>query len=229
MASDFKLIPTLVFSSNRSFRGAIIWPSPILGVFPGFSYKNIVQTGPGGLTFELYSMDELKFYAAVGYFDDNKPSGPLMRFGKHKSDHRNTRDGTIETTLGFNYKRPRSVNFTFHYIQNYLKKNHQFAHYLQANISHPTLVIPFTSLGLGMDYHEKRSAQYSYGPSALRGLGHIEGKISIFLPFLPKGGVLIADYTYSKITNHKNKNAYFVQGQFEFSKISLVSIWSIDM
>ncbi|HAZ14502.1 MAG: hypothetical protein A2X86_00395 [Bdellovibrionales bacterium GWA2_49_15] len=211
----------VVYSEKRLYRGALIWDAPIMAAGPSFIFYNTVSLGQGGLSVFRKFADYHTVTLGASHFDDHKPSGPVLKLKESEEDFKNKRQSTYGTYLKYDFKLKQYLAMALSYHKD-LKRNK--GNYLNGKIS--TSIIPFLTLGSGLDLGDAASNKYAYGPEGVSGVGHLDNFASISLPFLPWKGKLMINYNYLIIVHGENKNADFVRGNDTNSNFSVIASWS---
>lgn len=214
---NFKLLTTVMFSTQRVFRGALTWPGAY--AFPGIGvelFNKIRLTGPRILFF--HKVRPWTFSAGIHYFDDRKP---WLRFSGHEEGFRNQRKATINSFVGFKVKFFKHARYELQFHQD-LKASKGV--YFKSKLSVP--IAPFTSLGVTLGYGDSKNNRYVYGPLARAGLGHKDFFARLVIPFLPYGGVWINKFTVVRIHMAQNKNAGYVRSDDRPKVFHSMANWS---
>lgn len=220
-SKDIRTSLNIFYSNKIVYQGALIWDAPIMGIIPSFVFYDTVSIGTGGLSV-FKKIDEIHTISlGASLFNDNKPDIPIIRLENRDEDYKNSRGSTYGAYLKYDLKLKPILNLSLLY-QKDLKRHH--GNYYNGKIS--TSIIPLLTLGGGAGVGDLRNNQYAYGPTAIKGVGYVEGFASLMLPFLPWHGRLMLNYSYSKITQDENRNADYVRGR-DFNEIfNSTASWS---
>lgn len=211
-----------IFYSNKIvYQGALIWDAPFMGIIPSFVFYDMVSIGTGGLSVFKKINEIHTISLGASYFNDNKPGIPIIRLKNGEEDFKNTRGSTYGAYLKYDLKLKPILNLSLLY-QKDLKRHH--GNYYNGKIS--TSIIPLLTLGAGAGIGDIRNNQYAYGPTAIKGVGYVEGFASLMLPFLPWHGRLMLNYSYSKITQDENRNADYIRGKDSNNIFNSTASWS---
>lgn len=213
---DWKFTTGLIYQSSKIYRGAWIWPAPSIMPMLGISYKRLSIHGPGLVLNIPYQ--KFSFQFGTSYFNDGPPLFPLK---KRRKDFRNQRHGVYEAILGGTWEFwPR---FKLGLNASKALTNHHGIYGI-ANLQIP--LIPFVSSGYAIGWGNRKANQYAYGPEAISGTAHRDFNISLALPFLPWGGILVTKYTTSRIHKTVNKKASYVLPSDKPATLSSMANWT---
>jgi hypothetical protein len=216
---DVKYNFSLIYSSLSEYRGALTWNHPF--VFPGIGIvinNSFFIDGPR-VRYVISPSKKFKISFSVNYFSDN---GPLIWRNAYNLDHKNDRDYSLDSSIKFSYSFYRtrlSVNVKKELIEHYGVR-------VNAGIRVP--LIPLLSAGYSQSWGDLESNKYAYGPTAISGQGHRKVYVNLFIPFMPFGGIMIANYSLSEIINETNRNGYYVKGQERpIRKLFILTSWNL--
>mgnify|MGYP003607253484 FL=1 len=214
--SDWKVSTGLMYSNEKVYRGALVWPAPYIFPLLGISYKRLAVNGP---SFNLaLPWSKLTFNFGVSYFDDNPPLIPLRT---HHKDFRNERKSVYDAFVGVSWEILPRTKLSF-LSSKALNSHHGFYSALSLQVP----LIPFVSAGYTLGHGNGKANRYTYGPEARAGLGHRDFNLNLSLPFLPGKGILITRYTISRIHLSTNKNASYVRSNDRPSTLMSMASWS---
>lgn len=214
---NWKFSPGLLYTNEKVYRGALVWPAPSIFPLFGISYKRLTINGPG---FNLVMpWSKLTFNIGVTYFDDNPPLIPLR---EHHKDFRNERKSVYDATSGVTWEMLPRTRLSL-MASKAINSHNGF--YSALNLQIP--LIPFVSAGYTLGYADTKANRYAYGPQARAGLGHRDFNFGVNLPFLPGKGMLMARYTVSRIHLSTNKNASYVRANDKPETLLLMTTWTL--
>tara|TARA_R110000868_G_scaffold379542_2_gene645415 strand:- start:4724 stop:5452 length:729 start_codon:yes stop_codon:yes gene_type:complete len=211
-----------VFYSQRSiYRGALIWDGAILAAGPSFILYDRISVGAGGLSaFKRFG----EFHTVTigfSYFDDNEPSGPVLKLSNSVEDYKNQRSATFGSYLKYDYRNEQYIAFSSE-LHKDLKRHKGLYSYNKLSTS----ILPFLTLGIAYGIGDSNNNKYVYGPEGTSGGAHFDYLASVMLPILPWQGRLIMSYTYITITKSENIAADYIRGLESNEQISLGAMWS---
>ncbi len=220
LAKNFGMSLGGFFSSQSVFRGAQTWPKPSMMAGPSFTFFEKVSLKGPSLTYSfLDKKSPFSIEAGVHLLSDGKP---LISLGSHDEDYRNQRSSTFEFQTKFSFKfRGFSAGLMLAKDLDETK-----ALYSELNFGIPAY-IKFLSLEYLIGIGEKGANQYSYGPSAVSGVGWQQFSLSYLMINLPWDGVIINSASYSKVLQDENKTADYIrsnEGNFVFRTIL---VWNL--
>lgn len=208
------------YTQRRIYRGALIWDAPIMAVGPGLVLYNTVSLGQGGLSIFKNFNKQHTVRLGFSYFDDNEPSGPVLKLRDSEEDFKNQRRSTFGTYLKYDFKYKQFISTSISYHQD-LKRH--YGNYFYGSVA--TSIIPFFSFGTGLGYGSADSNKYTYGPEGKDGFTHFEYFGRAFFPFLPGKGVLSIIGSVSHIILDENKHADYIRGNSRNNNLSIVASW----
>lgn len=211
-----------VFYSQRNvYRGALIWDAPVMAAGPSFVFYDTVSLGAGGLSVFKKLGEMHTFTLGASMFDDNEPSGPILKLKDSVEDFKNKRSSTFGTYIkyDFHFKQYVATSLEFHKD---LKRHKGVYTYVKVSTS----IVPFVTIGIGHGIGDDRNNHYVYGADGKSGSGHFDMFASLMLPILPWSGRLMLNYAYTQITQQQNVDANFVRGRKANDLVSVGALWS---
>lgn len=212
-----------IFRNNTMYRGALTYDVPVMFIGPGIIFFDKITFRGPGITYTESFGKRHKLSGSLYYFDDKPASGPVITLASKKDeDYKNGRRATTDASIKYEYRYERLFSFSLDYHKDIYR---HFGNYVAVGFN--TGALKYVTLGIEIGIGDKDSNQFAYGPEAVSGLGHINYKLSSFLPILPWGGKLIPSYIMSTIQQKENKNSDFVRGNDINHTVSVVFTWEL--
>ncbi len=209
----------LFYTSLSQRRGALLYDDPI--AFPLFSikYDDWLSLARGGVEiYKKYEWGKLSF--SPSYFDDQIPF-----FEDEQEEFRKARVISIEAQFKAEINLRRKTKVSMMYAKEI--KNHQ-GNFFEASIMTPlTMRFPLFKVGGGFGVGDKKHNTYLFGSNGVSGLSYHELKASLFIPFLPRKGIMIMNYSITKSSQSENRSSNFVREKDKLDNLSLLFIWPL--
>lgn len=219
-AKNFGMSLGAFINSNSVFRGAQTWPKPSMMAGPSFTiFEKLSLKGPH-LEYSFLDKDSsFELRSGVKLLSDGEP---LISLGGHEEDYRNQRSSSFEFQTSFSYKyRGFSAGLMLAKDLDETK-----ALYSELKLGVPAY-IKFLSASYLLGMGEKGANQYSYGPTAVSGIGWHQFSLKYLMIKMPWKGVLIHSLSYSKVLQSKNKTADFVRSNDGNTTFSSIAVWDL--
>lgn len=211
------------YTNQLVYRGALIWDAPVAIVAPSFVFYDMVSVGEGG-GISLFKVFDEKHKVSLGYsyFDDDIPGGPALKLEGREKDFKNTRKATQGLNIKYFYSYSRKFKLDLAYHKDLRQNIGNYAH-----IKVASSITPFFRYGAGMGTGDARNNRYVFGEEAVGGVGHVDVHGGLFLPFLPKQGVLMVNFTYSEVVQDENVKSEFIQGNRVNRTLATIAVWRL--
>jgi len=218
-AQGFSFSAGLLSTSNSQRRGALLYDDYIAFPLIGINYSDWLSLGRGGVNiYKEFEWGKLTF--TPSYFDDQVPF-----FEGRQEEFRKSRVISVEAQFQAEIKLPRRTKLTTMYAKEI--KNHQ-GNFFEVSVMTPLVMsFPLLTVGAGFGFGDKKHNSYLFGSGAVSGFTHQELKLGLFLPFLPKKGVLIFNYSFTKNVQRENRNSTYTRSNDNLNNLRLLLVWKL--
>lgn len=206
----------VAYVSKMVHQGALLYDAPIVAPVIGFTYRDRISFGLGGLQAYTRFGKFQKLSLSIPYFRDY-PMG-VYQPGKKDRDFKNQRRASVGAALRYN------VDLSFLNMEAYYQRNININagdyYYGKAMVA----FLPILRLGFGYGFGDEKNNRYIYGKGAISGSGHRDYIASFFWPVM--NGIFTLNYSHSQIIQKANQQADYIRNKSTNSVFSSTLSWS---
>ncbi|MBN21047.1 MAG: hypothetical protein CL678_07140 [Bdellovibrionaceae bacterium] len=209
-----------LYQSKQIYRGAVLWPDPVMTVLPSLTLFDHIEF-KGGVGYRLFPRrDSRVVIFTLRPFTDRFQ---MIKFTGHKRDENNARKFSLEAQvrLGYRFGWRNLFETGIDLGQELIQYQ---GYFLGPYVQIP--VAPFTSVRSQISYAHPTTNHYLYGAGSTGGIGYHHTRLTFVWPFLPWKGVVVLSGNFSALFKNQNKNAALVQNRHQQAWVDLLLVWN---